>query len=514
VFTVASALLLACGSSSKATSTASESDLNAILKVGINFAAAIGPSLDPANYNSQGSGQGYADMMYDTMVRVTPEGVKPGLATEWKFPDAFTIELQIREGVKFQDGTPLTPTAVKASWDRVIATPTTVMTKIPAIASMKSVELFGTNGVRVTLSQPQAGTWRDRLLPQAVSGLGVVSPAQLAKLGDAQFRKLPLSGGAGPYQLVEYVPNEKIVLRKWDGYWDKENQKLGGVEFTQMLPGAPTIAAILGGVVDLVLPTANDADQLKAQGINVSSSTPPDQGEWLQFCLTKTPTDKLAVRQAVAHGLNRDDFVSSVYHGYAVPNYHFISPTSPFFANLPNPYPYDVAKAKSLLASAGVAPGTKMTFITGTDPTSLAYAATFQSQMKAIGLDLEIIQSPSAFTELRAKMPNFQRNQSGLAVVLVSYIVPTASGGVGNWCEGQDKAFLDAYNGIVDPTKDTAGQKAAYKVFEEAKWASLPFVNTVTLKELVGSSSKVQGIKLSPFGYYGMGSWGTITVKK
>jgi ABC-type transport system substrate-binding protein len=508
--------LVACGSSgSKGSSNAaSESDPNAILKVGINFEGAIGPSLDPANYNSQGSQQGYADMMYDTMLRNGAEGLKPGLATSWTFPDAFTIELQIREGVKFQDGTPFTPAAVKASWDRVIATPTTVMTKIPAISSMKSVELFGTNGVRVTLSQPQAGTWRDRLLPQAASGLGVVSPATLAKLGDAQFRKLPVGGGAGPYQLVEYVKNEKIVVRKWDGYWDKENQKLGGVDFIQMAPGAPTIAAIAGGVVDLVLPTANDADQLKAQGLVVESNTPPDQGEWLSVCLTKAPTDKLAVRQAIAHGLNRDDFVNAVYHGYAVPNYHFISPKSPNFANLPNPYPYDVAKAKSLLASAGVAPGTKISFIIATDPTSQAYAQTFQSQMKAIGLDLDIIQSPSPFTELRAKMPNFQRNQNGLAVVLVSYIVPAASGGVGNWCEGQDKPFLDAYNGIVDPTKDPAAQKAAYKVFEEARWATLPFLTTVTVSDLVAHSGKVQGVKLSPFGTYGMASWGTISIKK
>src|SRR5205823_1759558 len=109
------------------------------------------------------------------------EGLKPGLATKWEFPDDKTIVLTLRENVKFQDGTQFNAQAVKFSWDRLMAATTGV--RLAAVKAMQSVDITGPNQVTVRLNQPFAADWRDRLLFQSGDGLAIVSPTAVQKLG-------------------------------------------------------------------------------------------------------------------------------------------------------------------------------------------------------------------------------------------------------------------------------------------------------------------------------------------
>src|SRR5439155_3133905 len=90
-----------CGSSPKKGGSPSTStdDPNAILRIGRDVAGTFGPTFDPGAYNSTPSPN--VNLMYDVWIRRTPEGLKPGLAAAWSFPDTSTVELTIRPGVKF-----------------------------------------------------------------------------------------------------------------------------------------------------------------------------------------------------------------------------------------------------------------------------------------------------------------------------------------------------------------------------------------------------------------------------
>jgi ABC-type transport system substrate-binding protein len=438
--------------------------------------------------------------MYDTMLRLTPEGLKPGLATAWSFPDASTVELTIRKGVKFQDGTPLDAAAVKFSWERIIATPATPsgakdgsMTKVAGIAAMQSVELVGTDGVRLRLKSPVAGDFRDRYLFEAASGLSPVSPTAVKAMGDGIRNGVPANAGAGPYKLTEYIPGQKISLRKWDGYWDPGSVKLGGVDFIQVSAGAPTITALTSGTVDLIQPAGADAKGVAAQGFDVKAYVSNINTDWMTFCTTQPPMDKLAVRQAIAYALNRKDFLDTAYFGYGEASSSFLATTSQFYDKAyKDPYPQDIAKAKSLLASAGVPAGTKIVFLTSTTPLDAAFAQVMQTQLKAIGLELEIQQTANPFADLFRVKPAIQRTAGAIRTAVSAYIT---TGGVGNPC-GYDNPTVTAALVATRNTSATDAQlKTAWNAFDKAAADEVALITVVKPASLTATSKKVKGIE-------------------
>src|SRR5262249_25401998 len=155
--------------------------------------------------------------------------------------------------------------------------------------------------VRLHLSAPVAADFRDRHLLEATTGLSPVSPTALKAGGTGLHDGVPSDAGAGPYKLTEYVPGQKISLRKWDGDWNPAGQKLGGVDFINVSAGAPALTALTSGAVDMILPSGADAKALTAQGFDVEAFVSPLNTDWLTFCTTQPPIDKLEVRQAIAY---------------------------------------------------------------------------------------------------------------------------------------------------------------------------------------------------------------------
>ena len=197
----------------------SEGDPDAILRVGQNFVSGIGISVDPARYIGQSATCSFQNLVYDTMIHETPDGgIEPGLATEWEFPDEQTIDLTLREGVTFHDGTEFDADAVKYNWDRVIAATPEQFTRTSATAALESVEVLEPYKVRVNLNAPLAADYRDRYLKEACSALGVVSPAALeASGGEINVGDVPV--GAGPFTWENYVPDQRVELRRYEDYW-------------------------------------------------------------------------------------------------------------------------------------------------------------------------------------------------------------------------------------------------------------------------------------------------------
>src|SRR4029079_3910991 len=174
------ALALGALAATAAPASAASVDTLALLNVCVHLEANGGVYFDPANTGQTGNPTGriWQDLIYDTMIHNTPDGEgAPRLAHKWTTPAPSTVELTLRDGVKFSDGTPFNAAAVKGAWDRTLAAPRPNVT--PAIQAVASIEAVNDNTIRIHLKQPIAKQFIDSELKSTVS-LAVPSPASIA----------------------------------------------------------------------------------------------------------------------------------------------------------------------------------------------------------------------------------------------------------------------------------------------------------------------------------------------
>src|SRR5262245_37562236 len=97
-------------------------DRDAVLRFALNLDAGGGATFDPVKMGSNPVNAEWLDLIYDVMIHDTPDGKgSPGLATKWAATDPSTVELTLRDGVKFSDGSPFNAAAVQEAWTRLIA---------------------------------------------------------------------------------------------------------------------------------------------------------------------------------------------------------------------------------------------------------------------------------------------------------------------------------------------------------------------------------------------------------
>lgn len=463
-----------------------EADPNAVMHVAWDINRFGDPIFDPVD--NAGGTYAWMSLIYGTMAYETRDGLKPGLATKWEFPDALTMVLTIRKGITFQDGTPFNAEAVKTSWDRVIASKE--MVKAAATAALESVEVDG-DKVIVHFSEPVGGDWRDRYLTYA-DAIGVISPTQLEKVGEDGYASAPI--GAGPYKLEKYVPGQSIKLARWDGYWAPELQKLAGLEFKQAGPGAPTTAAMTSGDANFARVNPSDVEALEGRGIEVTTGKPLSTiGPQIIFCATKGPFRSLDARKAVAMVIDRDAISKRAFNGLATPNTQLVQPNSPYYTKLETPHGLDVDKAKSLADSSGLA-GSTVKILIDQNPTNSTIAQVLQGQLKKIGVTLEIETVELPFESAPSVNPDMSMQASGGS--LAAFGAFAESAGVGNWCGNKFDDIDVAWPKTRDASVDTEGTRAAWTEVQNAVWANLPFVSLVSDIALYAHTKSVSGVNI------------------
>lgn len=498
VVAIAAALVVAaCGTGGAGNNGGGQPDPAAILKYGDDFAA-VGFITDPIDFRGNSRTRAWMDMIYDSMFHETPDGQAPGLALKADFPDVRTIILTLRQGVVFQDGTPFNAEAVKFSWDRFIATGNQRIT--PQLRAMESVEVLEPYVVKVRLNAPHAGEWKHRLLMEAGSGLGVVSPAAVrkAEAEGRNFRDHPV--GAGPYRFVEWVANQKVTLTRFDQYWDPARQPVGGFEFIQTANGTPRISALAAGTIDMAGISANDLAAAEGRRLNVTSH-PTLYTMGIQFCSTRAPFDKLEARQGVVQALDPQEINDLTFAGRGALTQLPLPADSPYAdPDLLHRYKLEPERAAGLLRQAGVAPGTKITL--GTDSREQVYMSTaeiIQSQLKKVGLEVEIqpYQDPLTLRETRPDIAVFRTTWP-----LHSAMMPNTPL---NFCNWQNQQFTDNYPVTRSINADEKTIAAAYRAAERAMSDDLPTWWFYEVSQFMAHSGKVNAdngyvLKWSAFG--------------
>jgi peptide/nickel transport system substrate-binding protein len=336
-----------------------------------------------------------------------------------------TVTIKLRPGVKFNDGAPMNAEAVRFSLDRHLHMKgSNRRSEIDLITAIEVVDPL-TLRLRLKASfAPLVAALADR------AGMPV-SPAQANKLGE-KFGTAPVC--VGPWSFVERVSQDRIVLEKSPHYFDPSQARFDRLVFRIIADDNVRLANLRSGDIDvmhLVAPT--DAVNLKKEGrfevasvtgigysgltINLRNKTgktqPPGN---LGTPLANDPR----VREALDLSIDREALNQVAWDGQYTPGCTPIAPISPFYDKGRKCPPRDVAKAKKLLADAGLGSGYAFEMVIVNDPQQRRVGEVIQGMAKEAGFNITL--RPAEFASA------LNDNDAG-----------------------KDQAFLIGWSGRVDP---------------------------------------------------------------
>lgn len=377
----------ACGGGTAPASNASPSQAaiqpGGTLKVII--AGNIG-TLDPHN-SGIASERDIFYQVFDPLVRVNPDlTVSPALAESWKLLDPTTLQLTIRSGVKFHDGTPADATAVKWNLDRILdkANKLSQRTNIESIAS---VEAKDAQTVVLHLGIPDVG-----ILARLGERPGMMISPTAAQADPKSIAYKPV--GTGPFEFVDWVKDSSVTLKKNANYWEKPFPYVDRVEMRIVTDSNQKVVELQAGNTHVV----NGLQPKDARTLRDDAKTKVFQIASLQYGayyinVSKPPMSSKPLRQALAWSLDRDAIIRAIYLGEASVAQ---GPYPPSFkgiyeANPPGSYSHDIAKAKQILKDAGLEGKAAFTLTINNEPTSVQLAELMQAQAKEAGIEMKIL---------------------------------------------------------------------------------------------------------------------------
>jgi peptide/nickel transport system substrate-binding protein len=358
----------------------------------LHISASANPSsLDPAT-GGAGSDHAFLFTMFDTLTEwdFATLKPKPGLAESWSFADATTFVLNIRPGVFFHDGTPLDAEAVKFNLDR---NKSDAKSNIKAdLATMASADVTGPMQVTLKLNTP------DTALPGILSDRAgmMVSPTALKASATGNVARTPV--GAGAYAFVSWADGERIVVKRNEKYWKRDRPYPDGIEFS-IIPELTTgVRSVTAGQNDLIyqLPPRQKAVVERSNNLKVVNG-PTLYVFQIFLNWAKPPFDNVKVRQAFNFAIDREAFVKAALAGLAEPAYMNLPKSHwAYDKAVSELYPYDLAKARKLLAEAGFKEGTVIEIGGYPDQDSVQREEILLEQLRKAGIGVRFINSPVA----------------------------------------------------------------------------------------------------------------------
>ncbi len=320
----------------------------------IAFDASIAPSfLDPAETTGLATPFVFLYALHDALAKPLPgNNMAPCLAESWKeSPDGLAYEFKLREGLKFHNGDPFTAEDVKFSFERYRGVSAKVLHE-----RVKAVEIVDPHRVRFVLNGP----WPDFLVFYATPATGagwIVPKKYLEKVGEEGFTRHPV--GLGPYRFTRMSPGVELTLDANEQYWRKK-PSIKRVVIKGVPDRTTRLAMLKTGEADFgYLMAGVEAATIKADPKLRLVHVIPTATWWVEFpeqWKPKSPWADRRVRLAANLAIDRQGINEAERLGYSRLTGSII-PSVMEFALRIEPYPYDPARARRLLAEAGYPSG-------------------------------------------------------------------------------------------------------------------------------------------------------------
>ncbi|CAN5828774.1 ABC transporter substrate-binding protein [soil metagenome] len=446
--------------------------------------------------------------------------IVPGLAESWTAaPDGLSYTFKLRKGVKFHSSAKFTPTRdfnaddVMFSYNRM-ADPNHPLAKtLPGATyayfddmDMKNIvdhiEKVDAMTVKFVLKKPEAPFMANMAMDFA-SILSAEYGEKMKAAGTPEvLDREPI--GTGPFSFVSYQKDAVIRYKAFDGYWGGR-PKIDNLVFAITTDASVRYAKLKTGECHVMaFPKPADVELMKKDpNINLIQQNGLNVG-YIAFNVEKKPFDNKLVRQALNMAVNKKAILDSVFQGAGEAAKNPIPPTLWSYNDKVAAYPYDPAKAKELLAKAGVAPGTEVDlwYLPVTrpyNPDGKRMAELIQADWDKVGIKAKLVTFEWGEYRKRSKTGEQQSMMFGWSgdngdpdnffVPLLGCSAVKGGGNVSRWC---DKAFEDLVQKAKGVTKqaDRAAlyAKAQEIVHEEAPW--IPIAHSVRFdpvrKEVIG----------------------------
>jgi peptide/nickel transport system substrate-binding protein len=378
----------------------------------------FGPnSLDIHTVGANRPAYGVSWLVYDRLIsngkRTLPDGrvmydrnkLIPELAESWTMlPNDAGVIFKLRRNAKFHDGTPVTAKDVKWSMDRAVSVggfPTFQM----GAGSLEKVDQFvvvDDHTFRINFIR------RDKL---TMNNLAVVVPciynSELVKKNATPEDPWGLNwtrnntAGGGAYKVEAWRPGQEIVYVRNDDWKSGPLPALRRIVQRDVPNAGNRRALLLKGDIDITfdLPP-KDFSELSKEGaaVKVTSTSIENSLFYVGMNVTKPPFDNVKVRQAVAYAIPYDRIHENALYGRGAKMYGGASPVKTPAWPQPTWYGTDVAKAKALMAEAGVPNGfeTTLSFDLGGATVGEPTAILIQESLAQIGIKTQINKIPGA----------------------------------------------------------------------------------------------------------------------
>jgi peptide/nickel transport system substrate-binding protein len=424
----------------------------------------------------------------------------PQLATAWSWsPDNLTLSLTLRDGVRFQDGAPVDAESVRLNIERYKTLPESLRKN--EVKPVTSVEVVDPHTVRLHLAQPYAplvAVLADR------SGM-LVAPNTIRELG-AKAGTHPVC--AGPFKFTERVAQDRIVLDRFDGYWNAGKILFDRVVYRPMPDSTIRVVNLQSGQLDMIERMApSDAATVRAnphlrllQGAGLAY-------QWLEIntrngAAADNPLGRdKRVRQAFAKTIDRDALNKVALEGLMIPSDQTEAPGAPYW-DADHPVPQrDLAGARALLKQAGY-DRVAFSFIIGNSPIERQTGELIQSMAAEGGFDITLRQMEANAATAAEVAGDFQLTDgiwSGRADPDGNLSILLASDGFANWGK-YNNPEMDALLGKARSTTDVAQRRVFYKQIMTITNEDMPLIVLYHQNWLFATSDKLTGFTPVPDG--------------
>ncbi len=306
-------------------------------------------SFDPFFVNEV-AGESITKSIFDNLLERNFAGeLVPGLAESYKFTNDTSIELKLREGVKFHNDEPFNAKAVKFSVEHFLSSEITYP-NAGQFSTIASVEVIDDYTVSLNLHQADAS-----ILDKLTAQLYMVPPEYYDNVGPQGFAQAPI--GTGPFVFVEHQQDIQTKLKANKNYWGngyKSNPKVEQVVFRVIPEPTTRIAEFITGNIDIItnLPP-NQAVRIERVGGKVlAKESATLVMVWFSTATHEDILGDVRVRQALNYAVNTEVILEVLQKGYGKRLASTLTPFSLGFSEELTPYVYDPLKAQSLLQEA------------------------------------------------------------------------------------------------------------------------------------------------------------------
>lgn len=428
--------------------------------------------------------------------------VKPGLAESWDIPDPKTYVFHLHKGIQFSDGRPLTARDVKWSFDSLLQGKIR-STKSAAYRFVDHIDAPDDSTVVFHLKQPWAALlWN-------VAGGGGMGIVPYGTLTEATQHPI----GSGPFRFVSAEQDKEVIIERNDNYWGQK-AKLDRVRFA-VVPDTTTRALELRkGSADIEI-NALPPDMVIALQRESHMNLLRGPGTVLAYMglnLRDPILKDVRVRRAIAYALDPRPYIHYVWRDFARLAASVLPPESWAYDASLRRYPYDPAKARQLLDSAGYKAENGVRFHlamkTSTEESSRAMAAVFQQQLREVGIALDIrsFEFATFFSDIghgEFQVYSLRWIGGNEDPDIFDYAFSTARI-IPNGANRQyySNPRIDALISQASMELDENARKRDYAQIQQILAEDLPYINLWYFDNVMVYSKRVRGLELNPSGNY------------